>query len=153
MRWGGRTTQKRLPDADVLLVDGREQWIFLGVATDLIAALSPYVDGVDPRKRVRSVTEPWDDVCPLNRRRTDPSAGSHEFACSVSHALVDDGEAAIITDVACVFETVHGLSHRLVRRVEVLSDTTNRVTTLGSENGLRHCVFEYLIYPVAPRIR
>jgi len=31
-----------------LLVDGKEQRIVLGIATDLIAALGPYVDGVDP---------------------------------------------------------------------------------------------------------
>jgi len=48
------------------------------------------------RKRVRSVTELWDDVCLLNRRRTDAGAGSHEFACGVSHALIDDGGAIII---------------------------------------------------------
>ena len=66
----------------------------------MIAALGPYVDGVDSRKRVWPVTELRDDVCLLNRRRTDAGAGSDELTCGVSHALVDDREAVIITDVA-----------------------------------------------------
>jgi len=45
-----------------------------------------------------------------DRGKGDAGAGSHEFACGVSNALVDDGEAIIITDVAYVLETVHDLS-------------------------------------------
>ena len=74
-------------------MDGQEQRIVIRVAIDLIAALGPYVDGVDPRKSERPISELWDDVGLFDRGRTDAGAGSDELTCGVSHALVDDGEA------------------------------------------------------------
>lgn len=65
-----------------------------------------------------------------------------------SNAVVSDGETIIVVDESCVFEPVDDLSNRLVGRVEVLSDTSNRVTTLEGEEDLRSRVIEYLIHPV-----
>jgi len=48
-----------------------------------------------------------------------------------------------------VFEAIDCLSHRLVRRVEALCDTTDGVTTLDGEDNLRRRVVEYLVYLVA----
>ena len=62
MRWGVEQLEKRLLNVDVLLTDDQEQRIVVGLATDLVAALSPHVDGVDPRERERPVTKLWDDV-------------------------------------------------------------------------------------------
>jgi len=91
MRWGGRTTRKKcLPGVDVLLTNSEEQWIVVGLATDLVAALSPHVDGVDPRERERPVTELWDGVRFLDGGWTDAGAGSDELAGCVAYALVDD---------------------------------------------------------------
>jgi len=81
---GGKVerVEKRFPVVDILLADGQEQRIVLGVATDLVAALCPYVDGVDPRERERPVTELREDVRLLDRG-ADAGAGSDEFACGV----------------------------------------------------------------------
>jgi len=98
MQWGGRTTRKTPPEVDVLLTDSQEQRIVIGIATDLIAALGPYVNGVDPRKREWPVTELWEDVRLLNRGRADAGAGSDKVACGVSHVLVADREAVIIVE-------------------------------------------------------
>jgi len=50
------------------------------IPPNVVAALGPHVDGVDPRKREWPVTELWDDVGFLDRRQTDAGAGSHELA-------------------------------------------------------------------------
>jgi len=82
--------------------------------------LGPHVDGVDPCGPERPVSELWNDVGFLDGRWTDTGAGSDEFAWCVAYALVDDSEAVVIAHVARVFESIDGLSHRLVRCVEVL---------------------------------
>jgi len=71
------------------------------------------------------VTELWDDVGPLDGGWTDAGAGSDEFGACVAYALVDDSEAVFVGEVTCFFETIDGLSHRLVWRVEVLCDTAD----------------------------
>ena len=91
-----------------------------------------------------------EDVRLLNRGRADAGAGSDEVACGVPHVPVADREAVIIVDVPCVFETVHGLPHCLVRRVEVLCDTADGVTTLDGEDDLRRRVVENLVLPTDP---
>jgi len=48
-------------------------------------------------------------------------------------------------DVPCVFETIHGLPHRLVRRVEVLGDTAME-SPLDGEDDLRRRVVEHLVH-------
>ena len=58
----------------------------------------------------------------------------------------DDGEAVVIGNVAYVFETVHGLFHRLLRRVEVVGDTADGVTTLDGKDSLCGRVVEHLIH-------
>jgi len=98
--------EKCLPGVDVLLTNSEEQWIVVGLATDLVAALSPHVDGVDPRERERPVTELWDGVRFLDGGWTDAGAGSDELAGCVAYALVDDSEAVVIGDVACVFQPI-----------------------------------------------
>jgi len=60
----------------------------------------------------------------------------------------DDGEAVVIGNVAYVFETVHGLFHRLLRRVEVVGDTADGVTTPDSEDDLRRRIVEHLVHLV-----
>ena len=60
--WDSETFEEALPRLNVLLADGEKQRIVVGLATDLVAALGPHVDGVDPRKRVRPVTELREDV-------------------------------------------------------------------------------------------
>ena len=60
----------------------------------------------------------------------------------------DDGEAVVIGNVAYVFETVHGLFHRLLRRVEMVGDTRDGVTTLNSEDDLRRRIVEHLVHLV-----
>ncbi|ELY86435.1 hypothetical protein C484_18352 [Natrialba taiwanensis DSM 12281] len=99
--------------------------------------MSPHIDGVDPCERKRPVTKLGEDVGLLDGGRTDAGAGSDELAGCVAYALVDDNEAVVIGDVACVFQPIDGLSYRLVRRVEVLGDTAYGVTTLDSEDNLR----------------
>ena len=54
--------EKRLPGVDVSLTDGQKQGIVVRLATNLVTALGPHIDGVDPRERERPVTELWDDV-------------------------------------------------------------------------------------------
>jgi len=39
------------PGVDVLLANSDEYRVIVGIAADLVAALGPHVDGVDPRKR------------------------------------------------------------------------------------------------------
>ena len=82
--------EERFPGVDILLANSEKQRIVLGVATDLVAALCPHVDGVDPRERERPVAELRNDVRFVDGRRTDAGAGSDEIACCVSHAVVDD---------------------------------------------------------------
>ena len=88
----------------------------------------------------------WDDVGLFDRGWTDTGAGSDELAGCVAYALVDDSEAVVIGDVACVFEPIDGLSHRLIRCVEVLGNTTDGVAALGGEDDLRRRVVENLVH-------
>ena len=64
MRWEVKQLEKRLPGVDVLLADGEEQRIVVGLATDLVPFLCPHIDGVDPCERERPVTELWEDRPP-----------------------------------------------------------------------------------------
>jgi len=138
--------KERHPGVDVLFTNSEEQWIVVGLASDLVAALSPHIDGVDPRERERPVTELWDDVGLLDGGWTDAGAGSDELAGCVAYALVDDSEAVVIGNVACVFQLINGLSHCLVGRVEVVGDTADGVTTLDGEDGLCRRFVEHLIH-------
>jgi hypothetical protein len=63
----------------------------------------------------------------------------------------DDGEAVVIGNASYVFETVHGLFHRLLRRV-VGGDTADGVTTLDSEDDLRRRIVEHLVHLVVDNI-
>ena len=51
-------------------------------------------------------------------------------------------------NVPCVFEPINGLSHRLVRHVKALGDTSDEVTTLDGEDDLRRRVVEHLVHLV-----
>jgi len=155
--WGCRSnavgrsndSKKCLPGVDVLLTNSEEQWIVVGLATDLVAALSPHVDGVDPRERERPVTELWDGVRFLDGGGLTPALAATELAGCVAYArVVDDSEAVVIGDVACVFQPIDGLSHCLVGRVEVLGDPADGVTTLDGEDSLCRRVVENLVHLV-----
>jgi len=47
---------------------------------------------------------------------------------------------------ACVFKPIDGLSYRLLRRVEVLGDTADGVTTFDGGDDLRRRVVKYLVH-------
>ena len=47
--WKPERFGEHLPDVDVSLANSEEQRIVVGIATDLVAASGPDIDGVDPR--------------------------------------------------------------------------------------------------------
>ena len=127
------------------------------VLDDTAAQTILAIDSGDSIRRVaHQIQTPYETVRQAVNRLEDAGYVTYDDGLTIvdervrdaALVLVDDREAIIVADVACVFESVDGLSHCLVGCVEVLGDTADGVTTLDGEDSLCCRVVKHLIHLV-----
>jgi hypothetical protein len=101
--WDSKLFEKTLPGVDVLLTDSKKERVVVGLATDLVAALSPHVDGVDPRERERPVTELWEYVRLFDGRWIHGGTRGQQVSCRLTDAIVGHEQSIIISKIPCIF--------------------------------------------------
>ncbi|SFC67206.1 hypothetical protein SAMN05444422_11410 [Halobiforma haloterrestris] len=97
-----KSFEKTLPSVDILLKDGKKERVVAGLATNLVAALSPHVDGVHLCKGEEPVTELWEYVRLFDGRWIHGVTRGQQVSCRLTDAIVGHEQSIIISKIPCI---------------------------------------------------